>query len=235
MHFVVVDADENHSIVPQQVAGEKQARVHHAEPPGMESPAGLGVGALPDALLAHLPRIAQVVVQPLAVVVGVDELVAGVVRRVDVDHLDLAVVGLLQQFQHFEVVALDDEIPGAVPTHAFAGHGQQSTDGGLLHVAESFGLSRPIESVTLDARLDMLAQRGFELVGVDPALAENLRRGFAQLRQQIVGGVECGEGKPVFVSHGCLLSCLYLRPRQAGRPSFFSSANSALQAKRERW
>lgn len=39
--------------------------------------------------------------------VVVDKVVAGVVGRVDVDHLYLAQVAFQQQFQHLQVVALD--------------------------------------------------------------------------------------------------------------------------------
>lgn len=40
-------------------------------------------------------------------VVSVDEIVAGVVGRVDGGHLHLAQIRLLQQLEHFEVVALE--------------------------------------------------------------------------------------------------------------------------------
>ena len=56
----------------------------------------------------------EVVVARLGEVVVVDEVVAGVVGRVDVDELDLAEVRLLEQLQRLEVVALDEEVLGGV-------------------------------------------------------------------------------------------------------------------------
>ena len=56
----------------------------------------------PDALEVLVVRLGEVVV--------VDEVIAGVVRRVDVDQLDLAEVRLLEQLERVEVVALDEEV-----------------------------------------------------------------------------------------------------------------------------
>ena len=38
--------------------------------------------------------------------------------RVDVDHLDLPEVGLLEEFECVQVVALDEEVLGGVEIHA---------------------------------------------------------------------------------------------------------------------
>ena len=46
--------------------------------------------------------------------VGLELVVAGVVRRVDVDHLDLAEIRLLQELQHLQIVTFNDEILGCV-------------------------------------------------------------------------------------------------------------------------
>jgi hypothetical protein len=42
--------------------------------------------------------------------IGVHKVLAGVVRRVDVDHLHLAEVALLEDLERFEVVAFDEEV-----------------------------------------------------------------------------------------------------------------------------
>ena len=52
----------------------------------------------------------EVLRRRLGEVVVVDEVVAGVVGRVDVDQLDLAEVRLLEQLERVEVVALDEEV-----------------------------------------------------------------------------------------------------------------------------
>ena len=51
-------------------------------------------------------------------VIMIHEVVACIVRRVDVYHLHLAHIGVLEQFEHFEVVALNIEVLGGVPVDA---------------------------------------------------------------------------------------------------------------------
>ena len=54
-----------------------------------------------------------------AKIVVVDEFLAGVIRRVDVDHLDLAQIGFLQQLERIQIIAFDKQILRAVKIHAF--------------------------------------------------------------------------------------------------------------------
>mgnify|MGYP007068092815 FL=1 len=95
LHLVVVDADEDHAVVAQELAGEAEAGVHHRKPLGVESTVRLLIGGEGAALTVDLACAAQVVLQRLGEIVVVDEIVTGVVGRVDVDHLDLAVIRLL--------------------------------------------------------------------------------------------------------------------------------------------
>ena len=64
-------------------------------------------------------RQLQVVLDIVLEVVRVHEVIAGVVRRVDVDQLDLVGVALLQKLQHLQVVAFDQRMLCGVPVHAF--------------------------------------------------------------------------------------------------------------------
>ena len=86
--LVVVDADEDHAIVGQQLLGQLQASVHELQPQRMAE----AVGLVDEAVV-------------------VDEVaVAGVVRRVDVDAADGALVGHAQGAQGVVIVALDDQV-----------------------------------------------------------------------------------------------------------------------------
>ncbi len=87
----------------------------------MDTAVGLGGGADAEAARVGLARVAQVVVQALAEVVGVDEVVASVVGRVNVDHLDFAVVALLQQLEHLQVVAFDEQVLASVEVDRVGG------------------------------------------------------------------------------------------------------------------
>ena len=167
--LVVIDADEDHAVLPQQIPREIQPRIHHVQPLGVEAAVGLGVGAELAALGVHLAGVLQVGLQALGVVVGVDEVVAGVVGRVDVDHLDLAQVRLLQELEHLEVVALDDEVLGGVEVDALLRAGAQGAEARRLDGLEAVGLARPVHAVALLAHVHRLAQRQLQPLEVDLA------------------------------------------------------------------
>ncbi len=64
-------------------------------------------------------------------VIMIHKIIARVIWRVNINHLDLAHIGVLKQLQHFEVVALYVEVLGLVPIHAFFGtRAQRLVDGG---------------------------------------------------------------------------------------------------------
>ena len=186
---MVVDADKNDAVFAQQIAREKQARVEHVEPVAVIAAVAVFVGALREAFLADLAGVAQVVSQAFAEVVGVDEFVAGVVGRVDVDHLDLAVIRALQQLEHFEIVALDDEVGGSVPVDAFVRHRGEGAVRDALHVAEGVHLAGPGEAVALFALRQGAAECGFEFVEVDATLGEDMRHLCAQRGKKISGEI----------------------------------------------
>ncbi len=87
----------------------------------MKATVSLGIGAKLTTFGVHLTAVLQVsLVEISAIIVGVDEVIAGVIRRVDVNQLDLAEIRLLQKFQHFQIVALDDEIFSGVKVDDFS-------------------------------------------------------------------------------------------------------------------
>ena len=103
MDFVVVNGDENRAVVAEQFLEQLQARIHHA------APFVVAAGVL--ALLAHGVANPFLELRLREVVVVNPALVAGVVRRVNVDALDPARVRGQQTFQRQQIVALNDEIP----------------------------------------------------------------------------------------------------------------------------
>src|SRR5687767_2994517 len=76
----------------------------------MEATVRLSVGNQFLAVGRRLTRLRQVLCRRVNEVVVIQQVVAGVVRRIDVDELDLAEVRLLQELQGIEVVALDEQI-----------------------------------------------------------------------------------------------------------------------------
>lgn len=76
----------------------------------MIASAGFWIGAGGFAGVVGLPGQCFVVADGIAEVVGVNKIFAGVVRRIDVDHLHFFVIRSLQKFQDFQIVALDIEV-----------------------------------------------------------------------------------------------------------------------------
>ena len=114
MNFILINTHKNYPILPQQVPCQPQPGVHHGEPFGVEAAVGFGVGGEFLSFVVDLSGTAEVVFEGFGEVVVVDEVVAGVVGRVDVDHLDAAGVGLLHDLEHFEVFAFDEDVAGVV-------------------------------------------------------------------------------------------------------------------------
>lgn len=105
-HFVVVDGDENRPVLAQKLPQQHQPRIHHAQP-AVVAVQRLALAA--DHLaqpLANLRAVDVVVVDPA--------LVAGVVRRVDIDALHLPRIARQQGLQRVQVVALHDEVAGRI-------------------------------------------------------------------------------------------------------------------------
>ena len=127
-------------------------------------------------------------------IIGIDKIVAGVVGRVDVDHLYLAVISRLQQLQDLQIVTLNVEVLGGVPIHAFLRAGTQGTGGTLLGQLQTVCLALPLKLVLLKVVVDVLATQRKQLVNVQLALADALREHRAQLVQV---GLFYVHGKPV--------------------------------------
>ena len=94
----------------------------------METPAGFAIELEIETVAVGVEVAGRSVevVSVLREVVAVNKIVAGVVRRVDVNHFDFAEVTLLQNFQSFEVVAFDVKIFSGVEVAAFVECGAQS-------------------------------------------------------------------------------------------------------------
>ena len=172
MIFVVVDRDKDHPVVRQQVAGHFQAGIDHIEPIGMETTVGFGI-----ALHRVDGLVALLIEQPAALfklrfalgkVVVIDEIVARVVGRIDVDHLHLAEVVLAQEFQHVEVVAFDVEVLGGIEVDAFGTARAQGLRGRGIGQPDGRALVGPGELVTLFGAFDhVVSQELAEFVEVD--------------------------------------------------------------------
>lgn len=150
------------------------------------------------------------------IIVGVNEaVVAGVVRRVDVNHLHLAVIAFLQDAQHLQVFALDEHVRRL---RRVAGAGQQGVAGGLLDFAAGGSLARPAQFVMLlrGGRIGLVRlQQLLQAADVDLPVADDFRRGLPQQRREGAGalfqriGAEARRGACVrLLAVGCWLFIL---------------------------
>ncbi len=100
MEFVVIDADENHAILGQQVAQQFQARGHHAQP-------FVVAGQVVLAHFAAQPILHQRAVDVVIIGPG---FVAGVVGRVDVNALHPSAIERQQGLEGQQVVAFHNQV-----------------------------------------------------------------------------------------------------------------------------
>ena len=115
----------------------------------MESTTRLCVRGSPFAVGIDLPGQLLVITNTLAEVVGIDEIIPGVVRRVDINQLDLAGIALLQQLEHFQVVAFDHQVLGAVPVDTFLRAWPQRAGAGGQGQLPCPALAVPVQAVLL--------------------------------------------------------------------------------------
>ena len=85
----------------------------------MKAAIGFGVGDHAVAGFVFLVGALEITGGVFTKIVVVDEFLAGVVGRVDINHLDLAQIGFLQQLERIEVVAFDKQVLRGIKVDAF--------------------------------------------------------------------------------------------------------------------
>ncbi|GFI54973.1 hypothetical protein IMSAG013_00010 [Clostridiales bacterium] len=120
-HFYFIYADKNHAVIPQQIRRQPQTGIHHVQPVGMVSAHRFGVA------LGSLLRDFLIPRHGIGKIILIHKVVAGVVRRIDIDHLHLAVVGGLQKLENFQIVALYVQVLRIVKVYAFVRAGAQGS------------------------------------------------------------------------------------------------------------
>ena len=175
VYFGVRDGSDQHAVGPQQRSRHLQPRIHHVQPVGVVAAGGVGVGAQLVAVAVDLAGDLEVVADAVLVVVLVDEILAGVVGRVDVDELDLGGVAPLQELEHLEIVALDHQVARGVPVHALLAARPQCAGRDALRPAASLALAVPSEAVLFVALVHRIAEQLAQRLEVDAAFGDDLR------------------------------------------------------------
>ena len=147
--FDVIDRDADDAVFGEQISREFEPWVHHAQPVGVESPVGLRIGDESIPRIVDLSRLCKVLVGRLGEVVVIDEVITGVVRRIDVDELDLAEVGLLEQLECVEIVTFDEDVFRRVKVDGLPSHRAESLGDRRVRGEQCFALAGPVELVAL--------------------------------------------------------------------------------------
>ena len=106
-----------------------------------------------------LPAARKILGCTLRKVILIDKVIAGIVGRINVYHLDLAKVGLLQQFQDFQIIALNVEVLAVnaagrtVLPDTVRNHRAESGSNRCIRRKHGLPLIRPSELIALLAPL----------------------------------------------------------------------------------
>ena len=80
--FVIINADKDNPIIRQQIPCQQQTGINHAAPVGMKASVGIGVLEQAVAVLTQLSTLTTPLFPAHPKIVGIDNVVSGVVRRV---------------------------------------------------------------------------------------------------------------------------------------------------------
>ena len=105
--LVIINRNEYHPILRQQVFRHFQPWVNHIQPIRMETSGWFRVLNQSVTILISLAAVLLIIVRILREVVIVNKVVARVVRWVYINHLHLAQIGFPKHFQHVQVIALN--------------------------------------------------------------------------------------------------------------------------------
>ena len=132
-------------------------------------------------------------------IIGVDKVVAGIVRRVDIDHLDLAEIALLQELEDFQIIALDVEVFSGVPVLALRHTGAKRLPDWLVSFYDCRLLADPCELVCLVAVHHVRRKHLFQQLKIDRPLVHLLLRRAVFLVQHLRDAVRKQGSNAVYI------------------------------------
>ena len=199
IHFVVINADKDNPIHRQQISCQHQPRINHAAPVGMKTTVGVGILEQAVFVLVVHSHLRVFFFLWAHEIVGIDEVVAGVVRRINIDHLDLAKIALLQELEDFQIIALDVEVFSGVPVLALRHAGAQRLADRLVGFHDCRLLADPCELVCLVAVHHVRREHLFQQLKVDRPFVHLLLRCAVFLVQHLRDAVRKQSSNAVYV------------------------------------
>ena len=125
----------------------------------MKSPISFCICHELAAFFVHLPGFFQIFILYPSEIILVNKVVTRVVRRIDVDHLDLAEVGLLEELEGIQVIALDKQILRGIKIHALFPAGAQGFGDGRVGGQQRLPFPWPVEVVALLRAFDDMPRK----------------------------------------------------------------------------
>ncbi len=158
--FIIINRNKYHPILSQQRTSHHQARINHRAPIRMVSTIRIRIFDKAITQFIHISSKQVFLRLRTGKIIMIHKVIPRIIRRVDIYHLHLTEIRLLEQFQHFEVVALNIEVLRSVPIHAILLDRTER----LVDRAQHFGTSRllahPVELVGLRSILNgIIAQQ----------------------------------------------------------------------------
>ena len=84
----------------------------------METTVAFGVLHHTVTFFIKLTTVCKVFIRVLGKIILIHKIVSRIIWRVNINHLDFTKIGFLQEFQHFQIIALNIEVFGGVKIHA---------------------------------------------------------------------------------------------------------------------
>ena len=122
LYLIIINRNKNNPILRQQRTSNHKSWINHITPIRMETSTRLSVLEIFVSQFIHSATCLVILFRRHSKIIMIDKVVTRIIGRVDIDHLHLAHIRTLQQFQHFEVVALDIEVFGIVPIQGILHH-----------------------------------------------------------------------------------------------------------------
>ena len=161
IYFIFTNTNKNNPIRCKQIPRQHKTRVNHTAPVGVEASVCFGILEQAVAVLIVHACFFVVFLAALCEVVTVNKVVACVIRWINIDHLNLTEIALLQEFQYVKVVALDVEILGGVPVAAFFRAGAECLANRATCLGNSSAFAHPSKLIGFISK-HVLAKHGAE-------------------------------------------------------------------------
>ncbi len=116
-NFIVIYRNEDNSVRRKKISSDFKARIYHIKPVGVKATVGFSI------TLHWVKNLVTILVKETAIsfkffstlceIVVIDEVIAGIVWRVNIYHLDFTKIVLTQNFQYIKIITLNVKILGS--------------------------------------------------------------------------------------------------------------------------